>query len=145
MEIDVNPTPFRKRPDVIQRLKDRKGKQERVIKCSLVGRLTEKRLLSPILSWVHTVSRISNKGSLVFNRLLLHCLSHRIHLPDLSNQTLYLQCFNVGSGRLNAPISPVQDIPLTFLPSLNNAGIHRLMSTPLNNTCLISRILSFYL
>jgi len=38
--------PFvRKRPDVIQRLKDRKGKQERVIKCSLVGRLTEKRLL----------------------------------------------------------------------------------------------------
>jgi len=92
MEIDVNP--IRKRPDVIQRLKDRKGKQERVIKCSLVGRLTEKRLLSPILSWVHTISRISNKGSLVFNRLLLHCLFHLIPLPDLSNQTLYLQCFN---------------------------------------------------
>lgn len=59
MEIDVDPTPARKRPDVIKRLRDRKGKQEHVIKCSLVGRLIEKRLLSPIFSWVHTISRIS--------------------------------------------------------------------------------------
>lgn len=48
--MDVNQTPVRKRPDVVQVSKIVKGKQERVIKCSLVGRLTEKGSLSrPIL------------------------------------------------------------------------------------------------
>ena len=94
------PTKERKRPDVVQRLKDRKGKQERIVKCSLQGRLTEKRLMPEIQQWVSTVSKITNKGSIVFNRLLLHCLNAKKPLPDLTDQTLYLQCFNIGVGRI---------------------------------------------
>jgi len=89
-----------KRPDVVQRLKDRKGKRELVVKCSLPGRLIEKQLMPELQKWVSTVSKVTNKGSLVFNRLLLHCLNNNIPLPDLSDQTLYLQCFNIGVGKL---------------------------------------------
>lgn len=90
----------RKRPDVVQRLKDRKGKQERVVKCSLQGRLLEKSLMPEIQRWVLTTSKITHKGALVFNRLLLHCLNRDLPLPDLADQTLYLQCFNIGVGKL---------------------------------------------
>ena len=100
----------RKRPDVVQRLKDRKGKQERVVKCSLQKVLTEKHLMPEIQKWVVTTSKITQKGSLVFNKLLLHCLNRDLNLPDLTDQTLYLQCFNVGSGRLNKSIPSVKDV-----------------------------------
>lgn len=91
----------RKRPDVVQRIRDRKGKQERVVKCSLQKHLVEKSLMSEIQKWVYTTSRITNKGALVFNRLLLYCLQRGLSLPDLTDQTLYVQCFNIGTGRLN--------------------------------------------
>ena len=54
-----------------------------------------------IQRWVLTTSKITNKGALVFNRLLLHCLNRGLTLPDLTDQTLYLQCFNIGDGKLN--------------------------------------------
>lgn len=61
-----DPPKERKRSDVLQRLKDRKGKQEQVVKCSLSGRLLEKQLLPEIENWVTTVSKVTNKGSIVF-------------------------------------------------------------------------------
>jgi len=103
------PTKEVKRPDVVKRLKDRKGKQERVVKCSLQGHLTEKKLMPEIQQWVSTVSRITNKGSIVFNRLLLYCLNAKKPLPDLTDQTLYLQCFNIGVGRVNKSIPELEE------------------------------------
>jgi len=108
------PTKERKRPDVVQRLKDRKGKQERVIKGSLSGRLLEKRLMPEIQQWVSTISKITNKGSIVFNRLLLECLNTKQPLPDLTDQTLYLQCFNIGVGRLNKSIPELDHTWTTY-------------------------------
>ena len=103
------PTKERKRPDVVQRIKDRKGKQERVVKCSLQGRLTEKKLMPEIQQWVSTVSKVTNKGSIVFNRLLLHCLNAKKPVPDLTDQTLYLQCFNIGVGRVVKSIPELEE------------------------------------
>nr|QBK85705.1 MAG: putative transposase DNA-binding domain protein [Marseillevirus LCMAC101] len=103
-------TPGRKRPDVVERIKARKGKQETVIKCCLSNRLIEKSLTNEIQKWVLTTSKVTNKGSLVFNRLLLHCLNNNIELPNLSDQTLYLQCFNIGVGRINKKIKVLTDV-----------------------------------
>jgi len=103
-------TPGHKRPDVVERLKARKGKEERVVKCALSKRLVEKSLIKEIQRWVYTTSRVTNKGSLVFNRLLLYCLNNNIKLPDLSNQTLYYQCFNVGIGKARKEIKPVNKV-----------------------------------
>lgn len=103
------PIKERKRPDVLQRLKDRKGKQERIVKCSLQGRLIEKKLMPEIQQWVSTVSKVTNKGSIVFNRLLLHCLNTKKPLPDLTNQTLYVQCFNIGVGRIVKSIPELEE------------------------------------
>lgn len=99
-----------KRPDVVERLKARKGKEERVVKCALSKRLIEKSLIDEIQKWVHITSKVTNKGSLVFNRLLLHCLNNNIDLPDLSNKTLYYQCFNVGIGKARKDIKPVNEV-----------------------------------
>lgn len=100
----------RKRPDVVQRIKDRKGKEERVVKCSLLKRLIEKSLMEEIERWVSITSKVTNKGSLVFNRLLLYCLNNGIELPDLTDQTLYVQCFNIGVGRTIKNINVLNDI-----------------------------------
>ncbi len=49
-----------------------------------------------IAKWVDTVSKITNKGSLVFGRRLVSCLKHEVPLPDLNDPTFYHRCFNVG-------------------------------------------------
>lgn len=103
-------TKERKRPDVVQLLKDRKGKQERVVKCSLQKALKDKQLMPEIQKWVRTVSKVTNKGSLVFNRLLIHCLQNNVPLPDLQDQTLYLQCFNIGIGQVRKSIEPLVEV-----------------------------------
>jgi hypothetical protein len=88
-----------KRPDVVQRLKDRKGMPE-------------------LQKWVYTISKVTNKGSLVFNRLLLHCLNNNIPLPDLTDQTLYLQCFNIGVGKLYKANPLLEQVWNTYFKSL---------------------------
>lgn len=110
-----------KRQDVADRFKNKKGKREKVVKCSLQNRLIEKSLLPEIEKWVLTVSKITNKGSLVFNRLLLHCLNNGIELPNLSDLTLYLQCLNIGSGvilKRNPPLEEVWNNYFTEYPSI---------------------------
>ena len=104
----------RKRPDVVERIKARKGKQETVIKCAFSKRLIEKSLMEEIQRWVHITSKVTNKSSLVFNRLLLYCLNNNIKLPDLTDQTLYLQCFNIGVGRFYKKIEVLNDVWETY-------------------------------
>ena len=87
-----------------ERLKDRRGKEETVIKCSLNGSLIEKDLLPEIDKWVINSSKIMNKGSLVFNLLLSFCINNNYQLPDLKDQTLYSQCYNIGIGNTNKHI-----------------------------------------
>lgn len=103
-------TSGRKRPDVVQRIKNRKGKEERVVKCSLSKKLIENSLMEEIEKWVHVTSKVTNKGSLVFNRLLLHCLNNGLELPDLTDQTLYVQCFNIGVGKTIKNIDILNDV-----------------------------------
>ena len=108
-----NPDPQnnkRKRLDVTERRFSRKSNRELVVKASLSGKLIEKRLLPEIDKWVSTVSKAINKASLLFNRTLMHCLENNIDLPDLSDQTLYLQCVNIGLGRLNKPNPLLQNV-----------------------------------
>ena len=93
----------RKRLDVTERYLSRKSNRELVVKASLSGKLVEKRLLPEIDKWVSTVSKAINKASLLFNRMLLHCLENNIDLPNLSDQTLYVQCVNIGLGKLVKP------------------------------------------
>ena len=80
-----------------------KHKKKTVIKCCLNKVLKKKELLGDICDRVLEVSKATNRGSLVFNRLILHCLKNDIHLPNLEDQTLFVQCFNIGLGRLNKP------------------------------------------
>lgn len=90
-----------KRPDVADRLRSRHSQDNVVVKCSIAGKLLNSRLRNEIENWVQTTSMATHKASILFNHLLLHCLSSKIPLPDLNNQTLYLQCMNIGIGRVN--------------------------------------------
>jgi len=98
------------RPDVKERLQNRKTQKETVIKCSLNKVLKKKELLGEIHERVLEVSKATNRGSLVFNRLLLHCLKNDIQLPDLEDQTFFVQCLNIGLGRLNKPNPLLKEI-----------------------------------
>ena len=83
---------------MVQRRKENSGKDETVVKFSLQSRLLLKPLLPEIQKYVFNTSQAIHKCSLVFNRLLLHCLSNNIELPDLTDITLYTQCMKVGRG-----------------------------------------------
>ena len=89
-------------------LKECSTKDETVIKCSLSGVLIEKNLSSEIDKWVINCSKVINRGSLVFNWLLLYCLNNNIELPDLNDQTLYNQCYNIGIGKPQKIITQIQ-------------------------------------
>ena len=74
----------------------RDGKREQTIKCNLSGRLLGKpeekeKMLMSILDLVSSVSKMAHKASIVFNRMLLHCLDNDTDLPDLTDKILYNQ------------------------------------------------------
>ena len=61
----------------------RDGKREQTIKCNVSGRLLGKpeekeKMLMSILDLVSAVSKMAHKASIVFNRMLLHCLNNDI-------------------------------------------------------------------
>ena len=86
-----------------ERFKARKqansGKREYVVKTSLASKIKETVLREEIDKWVLNISKITNKGSLVLNRTLIHCLSKGIELPDLTSQTFYTQCMTIGINK----------------------------------------------
>ncbi len=104
----------RKRPDRTEALKRRKSLQETVIKVSLPGHLKDSRLYPILQKWVSIASQTMNRGSLVFNRLLLYCLENQLQLPDFTDQTLYYQCFKVGIRTLRKNTGPIQHVWDTY-------------------------------
>ena len=97
----------RKRPDRSDAAKRRKTLDETVVKVSLPGILVahdgRDAFREELERLVENVSKSVNKGSLLLNRFLLKRLEANETLPDLSSLTLYVQCLNIGSGRLNKP------------------------------------------
>lgn len=91
----------RKRPDTAKRKKERSKQDEYVIKTGLFNHLKKKELLESIDSRVINISKISNRGSLIFNRLLLYCIENNIKLPNLNDRTFFNHCFGVGFKRFN--------------------------------------------
>jgi len=89
-----------RRPDVALRMKDAKNWDQYVVKSSLQRILGEKSIMPALQTLVLQISRAVNRGSLVFNRMLLHCLETRTPLPSLSSQALYQQCLNIVTGTL---------------------------------------------
>lgn len=86
----------RKRPDRAEALASRRDSRETVVKASLPGRLKDPTFYPVLLKWVDYASKTMHRGSLVFNRMLLHCLEKNLELPDLNQQSLYIHCFKVG-------------------------------------------------
>jgi hypothetical protein len=102
-------TTKRKRSDVSARLQERGSTRESVVKCCLASRLQRQELRQHIDALVETVSSATHKASLVFNRMLLHCLDSGTTLPPLTGlaaQNTYIHCFLVASGPLAAKITP---------------------------------------
>ena len=102
----------RKRPDRSDAAKRRKTLDETVVKVSLPGILVahdgRDAFREELERLVENVSKSVNKGSLLLNRFLLKRLEANETLPDLSSLTLYVQCLNIGSGRLNKPTEGLQ-------------------------------------
>lgn len=107
----------RKRPDRTEALKQRKLLQETVVKVSLPGHLKEPCLYPVLQKWVSIASQTMNRGSLVFNRLLLYCLENKLPVPDLNDQVVYNQCFKVGIRTLEKDTGPIQHVWDTYFPT----------------------------
>ena len=106
--------PQHKRPDRVQARKIRKTLDETVVKVSLPGLLvaqdaTTAALRAELETLVETISKSTNKASLVLNRFLIHRLSKGENLPDLTKQTFYSHCLNIGSGRCAKPANGLQE------------------------------------
>jgi len=78
----------KKRNDVSDRLKNRKNIQERVVCCSINKRLGNNfndecvfLIKEEINNWVVTVSKITHRLGIIFNRLLLYLIKNNIPLP----------------------------------------------------------------
>jgi hypothetical protein len=106
--------------------------QERIVKCTLASCLQSADVLMPqIQQHVTNMSKMINKGSLVFARLLLHCVDKRLEMPDLKCDTLYFQCFNVGIGTLLKPIAIVQEVWNTYFAGVfPAASINKVFCNP---------------
>jgi hypothetical protein len=102
-------TTKRKRSDVSARLQARGSTRESVVKCCLPSHLQRQELRPHIDALVEAVSSATHKASLVFNRMLLHCLERGTDLPPLTGlaaQNTYIHCFLVALGPLAATITP---------------------------------------
>lgn len=103
-----------KRPDTSKRLKEKASKDEYVIKTGLNSHLKEKQLLIPLNELVINTSKIANRGSLIFNRLLLYCFQNNIPFPDLEDRILFVHCFNVGITKFLTEDKLVEQIYNTY-------------------------------
>ena len=60
-------------------------------------------------TFVEHISKSVNEASLLLNRFLISRLSQGESLPDLTNQTFYNHCINIGSGRCAEPADGLQE------------------------------------
>jgi hypothetical protein len=93
--LNPEPPPKHKRPDLVAKRDEMKDSEVRVIKKSLIGTLKCKELYPIINDWVTDISKTMNRGSLVFNRFLIHYFSNGLELPNF-NQDFFNHCFKVG-------------------------------------------------
>jgi hypothetical protein len=59
--------------------------------------------------YVIKVSKITHRGSLIVNRLLLHCLENNLEFPKF-NSTFFTQCFTIGIADLRKPNELIQEV-----------------------------------
>jgi len=107
----IDHTIQKKRPDRAQALKNKKFTREVVIKKSLIGSLKLESIYPVISRWVVCSSQAMNRGSLVFNRFLIHYLTRNLELPDFSDKNIlnfYIHCFKVGVRSI--PDSRIQSV-----------------------------------
>ena len=95
-----------------ERRKARESFRETVVKCSLAGRLVgehKAQLQVAVGALVKDVSHATHRASLIFNRMLAHCLEHGEQLPPLKGleaQNTYIHCFTVGNERRATEFTP---------------------------------------
>ena len=82
-------------------MKRKKGRissseKEFVVKTSFGSILREPKLAEPVRILADTVSRISNRGAIIFNVYLIHCIENDIPLLDLKMDSTYYRAFNAG-------------------------------------------------
>lgn len=88
-----------KRPDVRERLLERKNVSNTVVKTTLNSRLCPKWSVdgkmvfqNELNKWIKSTSEIVYRGGLIWNRLLLHCLTYHKELPPI-DQSLFTGIF----------------------------------------------------
>lgn len=117
----------RKRSDLKEAGEQKKGTEERVIKKSLVGSLKYEKLYPVINEWVYEASKNMNRGSLVFNRFLIHNLSNGLDLPnfslkpleDSSTQNFFNHCFKTGLRKSKPELQTIWDNYFSDFPVHN--------------------------
>ena len=96
----TTPSKVDKRPDRHLAMQRRKLLNERVVKVSLPGILVNNHSKVEVRRHIDNLvcytSKVTNLGSIVLNRMLLHCLNNDVDLPDLNSQTLFRQCMLIG-------------------------------------------------
>ena len=102
----------RHREDVRERLLNRKRTDEVVVKCCLSSRILNTLVKDEIQKRVLQTSKIVHRGSLLFNRLLLHCLQTGSELPPIDDLTFFRQCFTMGIelAKTRSKFTPLQDL-----------------------------------
>ena len=102
----------RHREDVRERLLNRKRTDEVVVKCCLSSRILNTLVKDEIQKRVLQTSKIVHRGSLLFNRLLLHCLQTGSELPPIDDLTFFRQCFTMGIelAKTRSKFPPLQDL-----------------------------------
>src|SRR6516165_12122692 len=79
--------------------KDKTKEVRQVIKCGLVKHLKHDQLLDEIDTLCVNISKISNRGSLIFEKLLHYCIENNKSLPDFKKDSTFVHCFTVGIKR----------------------------------------------
>lgn len=106
-----------KRPDVADRLRERKTLAEQCVKASLSQRLASgwhgkvrEILIDVLQDQIKTVSEIVVRGSLIVNEVILQCLRHNRPLPSITD-SFVKACFLQGIA-LNSRKSKAQDFSI---------------------------------
>ena len=115
-----------KREDVRKRLLERRDKDEVVVKCCLSSRLKESQIKQELQNRILNTAKIVHRGSLIFNRLLLHCFTTNITLPDLNDLTLYRQCFVSGieQNKTTQKFSALKHVYITYFSTFPKPERH---------------------
>jgi hypothetical protein len=86
-------------PPKVKKKDNQEDVSRQVVKCGLSGHLYYDQLLEEIDTLCVNISKISNRGSLIFEKLLHHCIENNKSLPDFKKDSTFVHCFTVGIKR----------------------------------------------